>query len=188
MSDESGTYDEKLYRILIDDKYSDGAYRRRDLGEGMEVIDQVILGWWKPRFLLNHNLKTAYEWMRANQQLAIVDQEHIDWESMKKLPDDAWPTLSSFSFSYPSFIRRYSNGIAKVQWQLIPDGRYWMDDDGFGMTSEVELNIYGFIDQEANIISKFRYYADEELQDNVLDKVRQQAEETLKQKYNPSTK
>ena len=78
MSDEPGTYDEKLYRLLIDDKYSGGLYCRRNLGEGMEVVDQVIWGWWKPRFLLNHNLKTAYEWMYANQQLAIVDQQHID--------------------------------------------------------------------------------------------------------------
>lgn len=187
LSGEPGTYDEKLYRILIDDKYSSGSYCRRNLGEGMEVIDQVIWGWWKPRFLLNHNLKTAYEWMWANQQLAIVDKEHIDWESMKKLPDEAWPKLRSYSFSYPSFIRGYQNGIAKVQWQLIPDGRYWMDDDGFGMTSEVELNIYGFIDQEANIISKFHYYTDEELQGNILDKVRKQAEEFVKQHNNRTT-
>lgn len=187
LSGEPGTYDEKLYRILIDDKYSSGCYCRYNLGEGMEVIDQVIWGWWKPRFLLNHNLKTAYEWMWTNQQLAIVDQEHIDWESMKKLPDEAWPKLRAYSFSYPSFIRGYQNGIAKVQWQLIPDGRYWMDDDGFGMTSEVELNIYGFIDQEANIISKFHYYTDEELQGNILDKVRKQAEEIVKQHNNRTT-
>ena len=51
-----------------------------------------------------------------------------------------------------------------------------MDEDGYGMTSDVELNIYGFIDQNANIISKFRYYSDKELQDKILDKVRQQAE------------
>lgn len=188
MSDEPGTYDEKLYRVLIDEKYSSGAYCRRNLGEGMEVVDQVIWGWWKPRFLLNHNLKTAYEWMWANQQLAIVDQEHIDWESMKKLPDEAWPKLRAYSFSYPSFIRGYHNGVAEVQWQLIPDGRYWMDDDGFGMTSEVELNIYGFIDQEANIISKFHYYTDEELENKILDKVRKQAEEIVNQKNNISNK
>lgn len=179
MSDEPGTYDEKLYRILIDDKYSGGSYCRRNIGEGMEVIDQVIRGWWKPRFLLNHNLKTAYEWMWPNQQLAIVDQEHIDWESMKNLPEEAWLQLKAYSFCYPSFILGYHNGIAKVQWQLIPDGRYWMDEDGYGMTSDVELNIYGFIDQNANIISKFRYYSDKELQDKILDKVRQQAEKIV---------
>lgn len=25
-----------------------------------------------------------------------------------------------------------------VEWQLIPDGMYWMAEDGFGITSDVE--------------------------------------------------
>lgn len=179
MSDESGTYDEKMYRILNSDKYASGEYEKHKLGEGMEVVNQVIWGWWKPRFLLNHNLKTAYEWMWPNEQLAIVDEEHIDWDSMKDLPEQAQKTLCSYSFQFPSFIRGYRNGIAEVQWQLIPDGRYWMDDYGFGMTSDNELNIYGFIDQEANIISKFHYYTDKELDEHILDKVRKQAEASI---------
>lgn len=61
MTDELGTYDEKMYRILTSDKYAYGEYERHKLCEGMEVVNQVIWGWWKPRFLLNHNLKTAYE-------------------------------------------------------------------------------------------------------------------------------
>lgn len=177
ISDEPGSYDEKMYQILISDKYGEKDYQRRGLGEGMEVINQVIWGWWKPRFLLNHNLKTAYEWMWPNQQLAIVDQEHIDWESMKNLPEEAVRTLHAYSFQFPSFIRGFQNGIARVDWQLIPDGRYWMDDDGFGMTSDIELNIYGFIDKEANIISKFRYYSDKELDSGILSKVRKEIED-----------
>ena len=151
----------------------------------VEVVNPVIWGWWKPRFLLNHNLKTAYEWMWPSQQLAIVDVEHIDWDSMKSLPEDALSTLQRYSFRYPSFIRYFQNGIAEVKWQLIPDGRYYMDDDGYGMTGDIELNIYGFIDQEANIISKFHYYTDEELDAHVLDKIRKEVEKTMANKSNP---
>ncbi len=179
MADESGTYDEKMYLILSSDKYSTGEYQKRSLGEGMEIVNQVIWGWWKPRFLLNHNLKTAYEWMWPNEQLAIVEAKDIDWESMKELPEDAIVTLKTYSFKFPSFIRHFKNGIAEVQWQLIPDGRYWMDDDGFGMTSDNELNIYGFIDQMANVISRFRYYTDKEIKNHVLERVRCEAEETI---------
>lgn len=184
MIDEPGTYDEKLYRILSSDKYASCGYEKRKLGEGMEVINQTINGWWKPRFLLNHNLKTAYEWMWPNEQLAIVDEQHIDWDSMKNLPEQALLTLSRYSFQFPSFIRNYHNGVAEVDWQLIPDGRYWMDEDGFGMTSDDELNIYGFIDQEANIISKFHYYTDKELESHILDKVRQQVEKIVADRRN----
>ena len=184
MADEPGTYDEKMYRILSTDKYATGEYQKQNLGEGMEVVNQVIWGWWKPRFLLNHNLKTAYEWMWPNQQLASAEAEHIDWDSMKTLPEDALSTLRRYSFRYPSFIRYYQNGIAEVQWQLIPDGRYWMDDDGYGMTGDIELNIYGFIDQQANIISKFHFYTDEDLDAHILDKVRRNAEEIISKQRN----
>lgn len=100
---------------------------------------------------------------------------------MKNLPEDALITLKNYSFQYPSFIRGFKNGIARVDWQLIPDGRYWMDDDGYGMTSDIELNIYGFIDQEANIISKFHYYTDKELDSHILDRVRKELEIQYKQ-------
>lgn len=179
ISHEPGTYDEKMYRILCEDRYNDGGYEKSGLGEGMEIVNQLIWGWWKPRFLLNHNLKTAYEWMWPNEQLAIVDEEHIDWDSMKNLPEEALATLYEYSFKFPSFIRSFHNGIAEVKWQLIPDGRYWMDDDGYGMTGDIELNIYGFIDREANIISKFHYYTDKELDAHILDEVRKKAEASI---------
>lgn len=176
MADEPGTYGEKMYRILSAEQYAAGEYQKHCLGEGMEIVNQVISDWWKPRFLLNHNNKTAYEWMWGDEQLALVGPDDIDWDSMKSLPDDAMIILRRYSFQYPSFIRDFHNGVAEVQWQLIPDGRYWMDDDGFGMTSDEELNVYGFIDREANIVSKFHYYTDEELKAHILDKIRKEAE------------
>jgi len=174
-----GTEEEKMYRVLSSRKYATGEYRKKELGEGMEIVNQTIGQWWKPRFLLNHNLRTAYEWMLPNQQLATVDSEHIDWDSMKNLPEDAITTLRAYSFHYPSFIRKFVNGIAEVRWQLIPDGRYYMDEDGFGMTDDIELNIYGFIDQEANVVSKFHYYTDEQLSNHILGEVRKEIEAKL---------
>lgn len=103
---------------------------------------------------------------------------------MKNLPEDAISTLHRYSFQFPSFIRSYHNVIAEVQWQLIPDGRYWMDDDGYGMTSDIKLNIYGFIDQEANLISKFHYYIDEELDAHVLDRAHKEAVKAISNRTN----
>ena len=31
-----------------------------------------------------------------------------------------------------------------------------MDDDGFGMTSDVEAEIYGYINKEGKVVGKFR--------------------------------
>lgn len=58
---------------------------------------------------------------------------------------------------FPSFIGNFDNGFARVSWQLNPDGRYYMDDDGFGMTSDVEIEIYAFVDKELNVLVPFRY-------------------------------
>lgn len=174
-----GNYDEKMYGILLADRYAGGEYCKEALGEDMEIVNQLIWGWWKPRFLMNHRLKTAYEWMWPNRQLAIVDKQDIDWESMKKLPEEAMRTLLMYSFRFPSFIRNFSNGIAMVEWQLIPDGRFWMDDDGYGMTPDEELNIYGFIDSRADIVEPFRYYSKKELASGVLESVRARAERKI---------
>ena len=42
-------------------------------------------------------------------------------------------------------------------WQLNPDGMYFMDEDGFGMTDDDEVEIYGFIDRQGKILVKFQH-------------------------------
>ena len=67
--------------------------------------------------------------------------------------------------------------MAKVSWQINPDGRYYMDEDGYGMTDDEETEIYGFIDQNAKVVVKFKnineHYGE-------LDKMRKEAEDIIK--------
>ena len=149
-------YDEKLYTLLSDDRYKNYPYKTNDLGEGMAVVYECIWGWWKPRFLVNNNTRCAFEFMDGNEHLVTVTEDDIDWNSLKNLPDDALNRADALSFHFPSFIRGFVNGVALVSWQLNPDGRYYMDDDGFGMTKDKEIEIYGFIDQNAKVVVKFR--------------------------------
>lgn len=172
------SYDEKLYILLNTDKYGKNQYYIQNLGEGMSVINQVIWGWWKPRYLLNHNTKCAYEFIDAGMYLQTVTEDDIDWESLKKLPENAQNRVKELSFQFPSFIHGFCNGVSEVSWQLNPDGRYYMDDDGFGMTNDVEVEIYGFIDQNANVVVKFKYIQDI----NELKTMRIQAEDIVKKR------
>ena len=155
MSSE-GSYDENLYTLLNTERYCMHPYETVDLGENMSVINQVIWGWWKPRFLLNHITKCAYEFMDSNERLMTVTENDIDWESLEGLPEEALYRAMALSFHFPSFIHRFNGGVAEVSWQLNPDGRYYMDDDGFGMTDDEEIEIYGFIDRNANVVARFR--------------------------------
>ena len=144
--------EEKLYELLQTNTYKSDEYQTSDLGEGMTVLYKNFWGWYKPWYVLNHNKKTAFEFMDDHETLVTVTEDDIDWKSLKKLPDEAVWRAERLSFQFPSFIRGFKNGVAQVDWQLNPDGRYYMDDDGFGMTADEEIEIYGFIDMEGNVV------------------------------------
>ena len=57
------------------------------------------------------------------------------------------------------YISLLSN-VAEVECQLNPDDRYCRDDDGYGMTDDEEIAVYGFIDAAVNVLVKFQYIGD----------------------------
>ena len=60
-----------------------------------------------------------------------------------------------------TFVIRFQNGVAELHWQLNPDGRYYRDDDGYGMTDDEEITVCGFIDADMNVLVKFQYIGDD---------------------------
>lgn len=170
--------DEKLLQLLNVGEFRDRPFQVESLGENMGVVKESIWGWWKPRFLLNLNTMRTYEFMDADQRLLTVTQDDIDWDSLKGLSEVVIGRAKMLSFSFPSFIRSFKNGVAEVTWQLNPDGYYYMDEDGFGMTPDEEINIYGFIDQSAKVVVKFRQINN----DKELAEMRKQAEKAVRTK------
>jgi hypothetical protein len=150
-------YEQKMYQLLNTEHYTQGQYKQEDMGEGMTLVWQVIWSWWKPRFLLDHTTHCAYEIMNSNYELVTVTDEDIDWDSLKDLPENAVFRAKMHNAMYPTLIRRFENGQAKVEWQINPDGKYWMDDDGFGMTRDHELTLFGSIDRTGKVVEKFVY-------------------------------
>lgn len=59
---------------------------------------------------------------------------------------------------YRSAFRRLGDRYAMI-WQIQPDGRYWEDDDGFGGTSDDEIELYARLDEEGKFIEPFRFYS-----------------------------
>lgn len=173
------SFDEKLFIVLKSMDFNKNGYRISELGEGMSVIEQVIWGWWKQRYLIDNKNCRAYEIMDGNMDLVNFTTDDIDWDSIKQLPEKAKTRAQEMSAQFPTFIRGFRKGVAEVSWQLNPDGRYYMDEDGFGMTSDEEITVYGFIDSEMNVLVKFRYI-DEDW--DLLKKMRCEAENILKKK------
>ena len=170
------SFDEKLYIVLSYMDFTRNGYRVCELGEGISIIEQVIWGWWKQRYLIDNNNCRAYEIMDGNMDFVNFTTDDVDWVSIKQLPEKAKMWAQEMSAQFPTFIRGFCKGIAEVSWQLNPDGRYYMDDDGFGMTSDKEITVYGYIDSEMNVLVKFQYIGEDW---NRLDKMRQEAVNTL---------
>lgn len=84
----------------------------------------------------------------------------IDWESLDGLPQYAIDRAKEQNAIFPIFMHNYKDGVAEVSWQLNPEGRYYMDEDGYGMTDDEEITIYGFIDRRGRPLVKFRYIYD----------------------------
>lgn len=167
---------EKLYKELNTTKYQNRPFETEDLGEDMSVVNEAIGEYWKPRYLMDHRTKCAFEFMNRDQCLVTVRSDDIDWDSLTNIDKDAFRRAKELDFHFPSFILKYQNDVAQVRWQLNPDGMYYMDEDGYGMTDDVEVNIYGFIDRKGNVLSKFRYIR----KDNELKEMRTEAELMIK--------
>lgn len=173
------SFDEKLYMVLSAMDFTRNGYRVSELGEGMSVIEQVTWGWWKQRYLIDNKNCRAYEIMDGNMDFVNFTTDDIDWNSIKQLPEKAIMRAQEMSAQFPTFIRGFRNGIAEVSWQLNPDGRYYMDEDGLGMTSDEEITVYGFIDAEMNVLVKFQFINDDWKR---LERMRAEAKIILKRK------
>lgn len=147
--------EKKLYKRLFALQNKARPYEQRDLGEGMTLANQVIGEYWKPRYLMDNEAKCAYEFMSGSETVQCITDDDIDWDSLKGLPQDAFDRAKAHSFHYPGHVYQYKNGVAEVEWQLNPDGMYYRDEDGFGMTDDEEINLYGAIDRKGKVVKKF---------------------------------
>ena len=193
------SFDEKMYMVLSamdfdqygyyqegcnQERYNQERYHICEMGEGMSVIEQSIGGWWKQRYLVDNKNGRAYEIMDAYLNFVKFTKDDIDWDSLAVLPEGVKSRAQSLSAQFPTFIRKFSNGIAEVSWQLNPDGRYYIDEDGYGMTDDKEIMVYGYIDTEMNVLVKFQYVGKDWER---LKKMRSEAETELRKRKQNDT-
>lgn len=172
----SETKNELLYNKLSVNVYTQYPYEKQGLDDGMYVINQVIGEYWKPRFLIDEKSKTAIEFMDSCTTLQTVNADDVDWKTLEGLPQEAIDRAKVLDAVYPTFIRGYKNDVAEVSWQINPDGRYFMDEDGYGMTDDEEITIYSYVDRAGKPLVKFRYVKDYD----ELDEMEKEAREKVK--------
>lgn len=80
--------------------------------------------------------------------------ERGDWISSLESEDNLKPIIHFRT----DFICCGANGYLML-WMVQPDGIYWADEYGFGMTSDPEILLYARLDQKGNFTGPFRVYS-----------------------------
>ncbi len=145
------------------------------VGDDMEILKQLIgFEYWKPRYLLDHGRKVAFEIMGDNMCWKYFSVDDIDWDSMKEL-DKAFIDIARQLWAcYPSVIHNYDHDVAIVEWQLSPEESFWMEKSGYSMTHYDIIRIYGVIDKNMNVLTKFRYIGSDNIKQ--LKKMKEEAQ------------
>ncbi len=99
---------------------------------------------------------------RTGIRKTIVDDRGM----ILRFPGIAHPDLvSMYSKGHLGHQIRYSSHISLLSgqyaliWQIQPDGRYWEDEDGFGGTSDDEIDLYAPLDESGNFAKPFRIFS-----------------------------
>ena len=160
---------EYLFEYLSTEQFKGREYNFDKLGDDMATLSKSIGGWWKPLFLLDLRAQKAYVFMDEDEILTQVTDDDIDWDSLAGISDEVVERAKKKDAGFPTNIRGFENGIAEVKWEINPDGRYWADEDGFGMTRDVEIALFSYIDRTGKPLVKFRYInGDYDLLDEML--------------------
>lgn len=139
-----------------------------ELGEGMAAAyDSRHI----PRYILDNQEKTAFEFESSEGRLTTVQKDNIErWSFNSRGWSDiniSW--VNNLQASSSIRIEPFRNGIARVAWVVQEkghDGYYWMDEDGFGMEDEREIIIYGYINKKGKVVGNFREPAWDDCEDD----------------------
>ncbi len=140
---------------------------------------------------------------RHKGEIAEIIMENTRTGIQKTIVDDAGMIVDFPGFAYPNLVSLYNDGVPSgrirfrsdisklgeqyaLVWQIQPDGRYWEDDDGFGMTSDDEIDLYARFDETGHFTEAFHLYS---IGSNKLygTDAEEQLIETLRMKADPLT-
>lgn len=120
-----------------------------NIGENMAVYN----GEGKSFTVINKKTGEARMFVSANGELLAADNE-INFVAIKRecLHFNGCKVVEYWFGRYSNF----KNGICALCWTIFPDGRYFADEDGFGMEDNDEEKVYCIINKKMEIIVPFQ--------------------------------
>lgn len=130
-----------MNKTLLKDTYN--------IGENMAVYS----GEGKSFTVINKKTGEARMFVSANGELLAAENE-INFEAIKRdCPNFNGCKVVEYWFGRYS---NFKNGICALCWTISPDGRYFADEDGYGMEDNDEEMVYCIINKKMEIIVPFQ--------------------------------
>lgn len=150
------TYDDLMADMKKNDKDAD--FYHRDLGCGMLSFRRK--GSTTRSFIVNLALKKVYPIAEGDGKIIAFTLDDIEWDNVNQLENhgDAIKLIANYYIE----VCDYKDGVARVAWLLYPDGRYFADEDGYGMEDNDRTYVSAYIDTECRVLVKFQDMTDPE--------------------------
>lgn len=143
----------QLYKKLSEDfkteKYYSFANRGEDMLQAREKNGKRV-------YLVNKEREEAWELINALGTFSLWNASAVEISSLFDMTGKVLHTALSVKAPYYFGVEDYANGVTMVVWTLQPDGCYYADSDGYGMTDDDEINVYAYIDREGHILVPFQ--------------------------------
>ena len=120
-----------------------------DIGENMAGLS----GKGRSFTIINKETGKTRQFVSEDGTLLVADSE-IDSDAINK----GCPNFNGCK-SVRYCFGRYDNfrhGVCAISWMIYPDGRYFADEDGFGMEDNDEEKAYCIINKDLEIIVPFQ--------------------------------
>ena len=128
--------------------------RKRDLEDGYYFSYQEKPngrgGFHPVNLTLNHDASGLHEKITDSEGWFLNFPGVVDGDWQNKLTH---PFREKMEFVYG--VKPTSQGGWEFFWEVQPDGMYYMDDDGFGMENDIEIQLMSYMDRHGRFICPF---------------------------------
>ena len=118
---------------------------------------------WGENLLYVRNPKDGRVWLvnKATCKARLISQlgfllgfsdDEIDFETLDQLPHSQNAHSRRIDYAKINRWTNCKNGLIALSWMLYPDGRYFADEDGYGMEDNDELTVYCIMNDNLEVI------------------------------------
>ena len=111
------------------------------------------------RYLVNKATGKVRQISTPGYVVGFSDDE-IDYATIDQLPHGHKVHSRRMDYAPISWWDNCQDGLIALCWTLYPDGRYFADEDGYGMEDNDEEKIYCVLDDELNVVHPFSVVRD----------------------------